>query len=196
MELDARQQRTRAQLHAAVLDLAERTPAGSITVTALAERAGIHRSTVYEHAASPSALLQQALRAELDALRDEHLRDVPAGETAQALRRVTRGVIEHVDRHAAIYRRLDDAHESSLHAFLSEHFQESSRLLVARTDLVIPFGVPGLDDATVTAATVRFVADGVVGVLAVWVALPEPRDIDAALTLLAELLPAWWPRAA
>ena len=42
-------------------------------MTAVARRGRVHRSTFYEHAASPGDLLRAALTAELDALRERHL---------------------------------------------------------------------------------------------------------------------------
>jgi AcrR family transcriptional regulator len=190
---DARQRRTRAALHAAVLALAAEGDPGEITVTALAERAGVHRSTVYEHGGSPLGVLQAALAEELDALREQHLRDVPAEQTAAALREVTLGVFAHVERHAAVYRNLDGASGATLHAFLSEHFQTSTRMLLAQASLSIPFAVAGVDPALVEDATVRYVADGVVGLIAVWLHTDEPRDPAEPLALVGHLMPAWWP---
>lgn len=192
---DARQRRTRAALYAAVLELAaERGPA-EISVTALAERAGVHRSTVYEHGGSPLGVLQRALAEELDTLREAHLRDVPPERVAAALRGVTLGVFAHVDHYAAVYRKLDAASGATLHAFLSEHFQTSTRMLLAQSSLAVPFEVAGVSHARVEDAAVRYIADGVVGLIAVWLNDPEPRDPQVALSLLEHLMPSWWPIA-
>lgn len=191
--VDARQRRTRAALHAAVLELAAERDPDEITVTALADRAGVHRSTVYEHGGSPLGVLQAALADELDDLREQHLRDVPPERTAQALREVTLGVFAHVDRHAAVYRNLDGAVGATLHAFLSRHFQTSTRMLLAQASLAIPFEVEGVDPRFLEDATVRYVADGVVGLIAVWLHTPEPRDPAAPFALVGHLMPAWWP---
>jgi AcrR family transcriptional regulator len=191
--VDARQRRTRSALHAAVLELAAERDPDEITVTALADRAGVHRSTVYEHGGSPLGVLQAALADELDDLREQHLRDVPPERTAQALREVTLGVFAHVDRHAAVYRNLDGAVGATLHAFLSRHFQTSTRMLLAQASLAIPFEVEGVDPRFLEDATVRYVADGVVGLIAVWLHAPEPRDPAAPFALVGHLMPAWWP---
>lgn len=193
--LDVRRRRTRDALHAAVLDLAAEGDPGDIGVTALAERAGVHRSTVYEHGTSPLDILQAALAEELDALRERHLRDVTPDRTAEALRDVTLGVFAHVDRHAAVYRNLDGAAGATLHAFLSDHFQTSTRMLLAQSSLRIPFAVDDVDPALVEDAAVRFIADGVVGLIAVWLHTGPPRDPAVPLALLGRLLPAWWPTA-
>ena len=190
---DARQRRTRAALYAAVLELAGEREPGEITVTALAERAGVHRSTVYEHGTSPLEVLQRALAAELDALREHHLRDIAPEQLGDALRAVTLGVFEHVEQHAAVYRNLDGAAGATLHAFLSEHFQTSTRMLLAPSSLRIPFTVEGVAPQRLEDATVRYIADGVVGLIAVWLYAPEPRDPQQPLALLGHLMPAWWP---
>lgn len=193
--VDARQRRTRIALYAAVLDLAAERDPGEIGVTALAARAGVHRSTVYEHGGSPLGVLQRALAAELDVLREAHLRDVPPERVGDALRQVTLGVFAHVDHHAAVYRNLDEASGATLHAFLSEHFQASTRMLLAQSSLAIPFVVDGVDRRHVEDAAVRYIADGVVGLIAVWLQEPEPRDPQIPLALLGHLMPSWWPAA-
>jgi len=192
---DARQRRTRAALYAAVLELAAERDPGEITVTSLAERAGVHRSTVYEHGGSPIEVLQRALAEELDVLREVHLRDVPPQRVGEALRDVTLGVFAHVDHYAAVYRNLDAASGATLHAFLSEHFQTSTRMLLAQSSLAIPFEVEGVDAQHVEDAAVRYIADGVVGLIAVWLHEPRPRNPQVQLALLGHLMPSWWPAA-
>jgi len=192
---DARQRRTRAALYQAVLALAADGDPAEISVTALAASAGVHRSTVYEHGGSALGVLQRALAEELDALREVHLRDVPPERTPDALRLVTLGVFAHVDRHAAVYRNLDAASGATLHAFLSDHFQTSTRLLLAQSSLELPFQVEGVPTDRIEDATVRYLADGVVGLIAAWLHQPEPRDPQVALALLGHLMPAWWPAA-
>ena len=193
---DARQRRTRAALYAAVLELAAESDPAEIGVTTLAARAGVHRSTVYEHGGSALGVLQRALAEELDMLREAHLRGVPVERVGEALRDVTLGVFGHVDHYAAVYRNLDAASGATLHAFLSEHFQTSTRILLAQSSLAIPFEVDGVDPRHVEDAAVRYIADGVVGLIAVWLHEPEPRDPQVPLALLGHLMPSWWPSAA
>ncbi|UOQ56194.1 TetR/AcrR family transcriptional regulator [Leucobacter allii] len=194
--VDARQLRTRAALHAAVLELAASGDIDGVTVTALAERAGVHRSTVYEHGGSPQGVLQRALAVELDALREAHLRDVAPAGVAAALREVTLGVFAHVERHAAVYRNLEGSVGTTLHSFLSEHFQASTRLLIAQSRLRIPLDEPDVAPALLEEAAARFVADGVVGLISVWLRGPGLHDPEVALAMLERLLPAWWPPGA
>lgn len=188
--MDARQQKTFARLSAAVLDLATRGPVTEVTVSALAAAAGVHRSTVYEYATSPAHLLEQVLRGELDALRLQYLVDVDPADAAAAVVGVTRAVLRHVDEHDAVYRRGLGAESgaASLHAMLSEHFQASIDLLLEQHSLVVP-----AEDDIERRAVARYLADGIIGAIDVWLTRPRPRDVDAFLALVGRLTPAWWP---
>lgn len=188
--MDARQQKTLARLSAAVLDLATSGPVTEVTVSALAAAAGVHRSTVYEYAPSPSALLERVLRAELDELRAEYLVGVEPSDAAGAVVGVTRAVLKHVDDHDAVYRRGlgADSGAASLHAMLSEHFQGSVELLLEQHSLFVPAA-----DDTERAAIARWLADGTIGAIDVWLTRPHPRDVEAFLALVGRLTPAWWP---
>lgn len=190
--MDARQQKTYARLREAVLDLATRGPVDDVTVSALAAAAQVHRSTVYEYAASPADLLQRVLRSELDALRAQYLVDVQPSDAAAAVVGVTRAVLSHVDRHDAIYRRGLGAESgsASLHAMLSDHFQGSVDLLLEQHSLVVP-----AEDDTERRVIARWLADGTIGAIDVWLSRPRPRDVDAFLALVGRLTPAWWPGA-
>ncbi|MDH6180296.1 AcrR family transcriptional regulator [Microbacteriaceae bacterium SG_E_30_P1] len=187
--MDARQRRSRLKLHAAVFELAADRRADDLTVAEVARLAGVHRSTFYEHAESPAALLTDALRAELDEARTRHLSGLDARSLPAALRDVTLAVLEHVERHAAIYRRgLADG--GPLHDFLSAHFQASSRLLVTQ-GLLEPPAIPGIPSSLSRDAALRYVADGTVGAISVWLA--DPRDPHDFLAVLTDLTPPWWP---
>lgn len=189
--MDERQRRTRARLCEAVLELATQSRAEDLTVTEIAERAGVHRSTVYEHAASPPDLLRQALESELDEVRAHYLDNVTPESLHPAIRDVTRAVLVHILDHAAIYRR-GLASGGALHDFLSAHFQESSRLLLTH-GLRVPISAPDIPSAVIDAAAIRYVADGTVGAIAEWLA--APGDPDEFLVVLAQLVPPWWPLA-
>ncbi|WP_157498229.1 TetR/AcrR family transcriptional regulator [Leifsonia sp. Leaf336] len=188
--LDARQEKTLARLGAAVLALAAEQPIADVTVSRLAATAGVHRSTVYEYAASPAALLQRVLRSELDALRAEFLVDVAPDDAAAAIGGVTRAVLRHVDEHDAIYRRGLGAGgvEAGLSAMLSEHFQASIELLLQQNSVSVPAG-----DEVERRAIERYLADGIIGAIDVWLTRPRPRDVEALLALLERLTPPWWP---
>lgn len=194
--MDARQRRSQERLFAAVLRLSAERPVAELSVTAVAADAGVHRSTFYEHAASPADLLEAALVAELDELREglpgPEVAD-PA-EVARAVTEVTAGVLRHVERYADVYRRGlgSGSGAGSLHAMLSGHFRESSRLLLEQGRVAIGVGVPGVPADTVADLAVRLLADGTVGAIEGWLARPE-LSVDDFLRSYVALLPAWWP---
>lgn len=188
--MDARRRRSRDRLHRAVLDLARDDSVTDLTVTQVADAAGVHRSTFYEHADSPASLLQAALLAELDGLRADLLAD-PSDE---AVREVTHGVLEHVRAHAPIYRRglAPDAGADGLHGVLAEHFLESARQVLRSGRLRIPLRIDGVSaDVTVDAAA-RFVSAGTVGVIQAWLEPAGDPDVATFEALYDALVPDWW----
>lgn len=188
--LDARQEKTLARLSAAVLALAGEGPIGEVTVSRLAATAGVHRSTVYEYAASPSVLLQSVLRAELDELRAAYLVGVEPDDAAAAISGVTRAVLRHVDDHDTVYRRDLESGTggAGLRSLLSEHFQASIELLLEQHSVTVP-----ARDELERRAIERYLADGIIGAIDVWLSRPRPRDVEALLALIERLTPPWWP---
>lgn len=188
--MDARQRRTYARLATAILTLASDGPVDDVSVSQLAATTGVHRSTVYEYADSPVQLLARILGDELDALRAAHLVGVTPQSAEAAIAAVTRDVLRHVDEHDAIYARGlgEESGAASLHALLSEHFRGSIRLLLDQHSVDVPARTD-LDREMIG----RYLADGIIGVIAVWLTTPRPRDIDSVLELLTTMTPDWWP---
>ena len=186
--MDARQLRTRARLARAILDLAAVKAVADITVSELATMAQINRSTFYEHSDSPTTLLRSTLRDELDVIRDRNLTN-PTDVTA-SVRSATLDVLTHVDSHAEIYSRAlghEDAGE--LHSMLSAHFERSVRLLLDHGTVEIPAPASEFTRASVA----RFIADGTVGAIDVWLHTPAPRTPDDFLASYRTVMPGWWP---
>jgi AcrR family transcriptional regulator len=190
--MDPRQRRTRERLDAAILSLAADAPAEELTMTAVAQASGVHRSTVHEHGGSPGDLLRQALLAELDEVR-ANLLDDPSRDTTEAMAEVTGLVLEHVRRHAEIYRRglASGSGDGSLHGMLSEHFLGSIRSLDRQGRLQWPGRVRGLTAAQVKDAAARFVAQGTVGAIQGWLDHPDP-SVASFQALYPQLVPEWW----
>jgi AcrR family transcriptional regulator len=188
--MDPRKQRSRDRLYAAALALAADQPISTLTVTQMADAAGVHRSTFYEHADSPQALVEAALTAELDRLRKELMED--RADAATALTTVTTGVLEHILRHREIYRRELTDGGGALHAMLSRHFRGTTEALLRDGRVRIPVAVDGAPAADVSDAAARFLADGTVGIIDGWLRHPRPRVQDF-LQLYLALLPSWWP---
>jgi AcrR family transcriptional regulator len=191
--MDARARRSRTKLSAAVLDLAERDGIEAVSMVAVAQAAGVNRSTVYEHASSPLDLLRSVLRDELDSIRDRHLAPGAHDDVGVAVRKTTIDVLQHVDDHAAIYSRALGSEESTaLHGMLSAHFRESA-LRLFRNGAITPTRVDGIDPRLQDETTARYIADGTVGAIDAWLATPPPRSVPMFLRLYATVLPPWWP---
>ena len=213
--MDARQRKTRAKLADVILRLAAERPASELTVSEITIAAGINRSTFYQHAASPMELLESVLREELDSIRNRFLpvasntavplaagagaSDVVSPVSPSAVWDVTAAVIEHVGSHSALYSRALGASSgaSSLHPLLSRHFAESVTQLLSQHGVTIPRGdSPNVaTDAFVAESAARFVADGTVGAIEVWLRTPEPRSVDSFLEVYTLIVPAWLPIA-
>jgi AcrR family transcriptional regulator len=199
--VDSRQKKTRAKLASVVLSLASDKPASEITASEIAIAAEINRSTFYQHATSPVALLEQVLKDELDEIRDRYLSEAELESTLDAsgaIERVTRAALRHVDSHSAIYLRGlgSGSGSASLQPLLSEHFAGSMTLLFAKHALSIPMP----DEAPASAGFVadsaaRFVANGTVGAIEIWLRSPDPHDEDRFMRAYHLFLPSWWPRA-
>ncbi|MBW9110287.1 TetR/AcrR family transcriptional regulator [Microbacterium ureisolvens] len=188
--MDPRKRRSRDRLYAAALALAADQPISSLTVTQLADAAGVHRSTFYEHADSPAGLVEAALTAELDVLRSDLMKD--GADAATAVATVTEGVLHHILRHIDIYRRELADGGGALHAMLSRHFRGTTESLLGRGRIAIPVSVSGASAGSVADAAARFLADGTVGIIDGWLRHPSPR-VDDFLRIYFALLPDWWP---
>lgn len=184
--MDARIEATRARLREAVFELAAAKDVGTIGVAELSRAAGIDRTTFYAHASSPTELLTGFLREELEPLRDAV--EATLDEAPAALARVgvelNRQLVDHVERHAAIYAdRGDGRLNSALHAALAVHTRDSL-LHVLDHAARVGEGSGTEDERRYVAA---FIGHGVVGTIATWLAEPEPRDrsrIEQALALV------------
>jgi AcrR family transcriptional regulator len=184
--VDARARRSFDRLSAAVLDLAAAKPPEAMSVAEIARAAGVHRSTFYEHSDSPSTLLRAVLRGELDEARERHLGGEHPRDWAVAVGATTRDVLRHLEAHRAVYlRSFDSPADASLRSLLGEHFRASIVLLAEHG----AFRSPVADVELVA----RYVADGTVGAVSVWLSGAGPRDPEAFLRDFARLVPPWWP---
>ena len=184
--MDARARRSLERLSTAVLELAAVKNPETLSVAEIARTAGVHRSTFYEHSDSPSALLRQVLRGELDEARERFLGGTHDRDWDVAVRETTLAVLVHLEAHRDVYlRSLASPADASLRSLLSEHFRASIHFLFERGVLNSPVGDPEL--------VARFVADGTVGAVSGWLTREEPRDPDAFLRDFSLLVPSWWP---
>jgi AcrR family transcriptional regulator len=191
--MDPRMSRSRAKLADAVLRLAAERDVPTLTVAEISAEAGVNRSTFYQHAPSPAALLCTVLATELDAIRERHLAAAD-GDIRAALGKVTLAVMEHVQDHWDVYRRglAGSGEAPGLQAMLGSHFEASARLVFESRRVRVPrrAGRP-----VPVAMAARFIAYGVVGAIEAWVLEDEPEQAAEVAADLQALLPGWWPLA-
>ncbi len=190
---DPRFTRSARALADAVLELASDRPVELISVTEIARRAGVTRATFYNHATSPEALLAQTLEAELDTIRGHFVERASAGpeEVERIWRQVELEVVEHVLRHAAVYRvglaPAAGAHGSVLADVLARHLEGGLLAYAAarsRGDAE--------RDATRLAMAAAFVSQGTVGALRAWLLSPAPHDPQFAVDWIVAMVPELW----
>jgi AcrR family transcriptional regulator len=186
--MDARQRRSRDALGRAVLRLAAERPISAISASEIAQLAELNRSTFYQHAESPADLLRLVVTEQLDAVRTRYLEGATRETIGEAIGASTSAVLDHVERYDQVYiRALGAEGESALHSTLSRHFRASIELLFDRGALSMPGG------EFLRSAASRFIADGSVGLMDVWLRTPAPRDRGVYLRAFMELTPEWWP---
>jgi len=195
--MDARQRRTNQKLSEVILRLSAQRPASEITVSEVTIAAGINRSTFYQHASSTTDLLENVLRTELDDIRSRYLGTALSSVDGAALRDIVVAVLDHVSSHAEIYSRglgVSSA-ASSLHPLLSRHFEESVTDLIAAETVVVPrpSGTSAVNTRFHNESAARFIADGTVGAMEVWLRTPEPRSTTDFLRAYRVFMPGWWP---
>lgn len=191
--MDARAQRTVAAMHQAILELAETEQVQDLSVAQVAKAAGLNRVTFYNHASSPTALLTAALSLELDMIRAQYL------QSALPLYSPEGGIVGAVGahivvRHAIYCRNLPPNGHGFLADFLTDHFAESARMLLAAHPPLHP-SVPGqstLPGSVTERATAQFIAHGAVGAIAAWVHGPVPLIPEQIASLIQNLMPPWW----
>jgi len=185
--LDPRIIRTAHACEQAVVELASQRPVSKVTVAELADRAGVTRTTFYNHYSSPLDPLIQVLFADLErAHRLEDERRAEGGySAAQMLRLTTADVAAHIERFQALYRHaVRDAADGGVYEALVRHFTEYARAFIARCTH------PHLPDKN-HQVIAQFVAHGFAGAIKVWLGddtLTTAEFVDAAVAAA----PVWW----
>lgn len=179
--MDPRTARTQRSLEQAALELATERDLDEITVGDIAERAGVNRSSFYQHYSDKETLLADAL----DAMVDE------AGASLEGFVDPTpeppEGFIvflEHVDEHAALYRWALGTHGSTIvTARLRARVEALVRHHLELAGAETPFdGIP----VDIVAAAVTGSA---LGAMRAWVeADPRPPVEEAAVWIWRMLL--------
>lgn len=189
---DARVVRTRQNLRQAALELAATGNIADISVAELARAANINRATFYKHADSPMQVLQEALIADLDALREKFLEESSFDSTDLAALWVqtTEATAEHLDRFEAIYRKgLAPDADGALLNLISEHIRASMEELFEERPDLLPKHV-GQNQAVIRSAYATYLGNGLAGIMRVWFN-SKNRSIEVYQALVLNALPHW-----
>jgi AcrR family transcriptional regulator len=170
--MDPRIARTRRSLQEALLELARERELDDISVGDVAERAGVNRSSFYQHYADKETLLADALDSAAEAAGADlpSLHDTPP-EPPEVLVRYLR----HLESNATLYRRVLGEHGSAVAvARLRTRLEAVVTDGLARAE---PTGFYGDLPRDVVAAGV---AGSVLGVLGVWLEREPRPDAEIA----------------
>lgn len=177
--MDPRVARTRLSLQEALLALARERPLDEVTIGDIAERAGVNRSSFYQHYSDKETLLADALETAIDDVAG-HLDTSPA-EVLQMPPELF-AYLEHIDHNAALYRRiLGDRGSAVVVARLRERIEVIVADAVSTVDVATFRGVPN----DVVAAAIAGTA---LGVITAWVSRGDRPDVAVAADWLWRML--------
>lgn len=172
---DLRAQRSRALLHAALLSLMEEKPLSALTVREICQRAGVHRSTFYNHYGAPEDLLCDVRDRFLQAIARQ-LEQADPRDRADTLHCVTLA-LEYILAHRALIPLLGDANADP----------DFARRLFSLPEIasMLRVALPPQQDPRERQAAVTFAIHGSFRLLQEWLADPgrEPA-LQAAQRIL------------
>lgn len=181
--MDPRIARSRAVLHEAVIALAGERALDEITVADITARAGVNRSTFYQHFSDKGELLADALEAAADAATGS-LREMDQADPNDPMPPALLTYLEHIRDHAELYRRVLGDHGSGVVASqLRGHIGALAIDVVRR---VVPEGA-----FTVPTDVVGEAFSGTaLGVVTAWLRHDPLPDVDTAADWLWSMVTA------
>ncbi|WP_395638734.1 TetR/AcrR family transcriptional regulator [Pseudolysinimonas sp.] len=177
--MDPRIARTRQSLQQALFDLARERGLDEISVADIAERAGVNRSSFYQHYADKDTLLADAI----DAVAEVAGADLPVfREITPEPPPILIGYLKHIEENAAVYARVFGSHGSPVAVA-----RLRSRVLAIASAAVATVEAPPLDDipAEVRAAGLT---GSVLGVLEAWLAQDPRPPVETAVSWMWRML--------
>jgi AcrR family transcriptional regulator len=177
--MDVRIARTRAGLQDALLELARERPLDEITVADIADRAGVNRSTFYQHYDDKDSLLADAIDDVLSTAQPG-LVDIQPHTAAPPERLLT--LLRHIEHNAALYRMvLGDNGSAPVMARVRERIQA-----------IVAEGVSKKNEPGFEGIPVEVIAAGIAGtafgVVRAWLASDPRPSAEVAADWLWRLL--------
>ena len=178
--MDVRVERTRRALQEALFTLARERPLDEVTIADIAARAGVNRSTFYQHYSDKETLLADALDATAEAAGAALPGLVePPHEPPQALF----AVLEHFEENADLYRRVLGAPGS---AVVAARLRRRIEMIVS--DGVVKSGTRAFEGLPLDVVAAG-IAGSALGVIEAWLARdPRPPAAIAAVWVWRVLL--------
>ncbi len=177
--MDPRVARTRLSLQQALLALAREHPLDDITIGDIAERAGVNRSSFYQHYSDKETLLADALET---AIADVTRNLDTSGADGMRMPPEMLAYLEHIDHNAALYGRiLGDRGSAVVAARLRERIETIVADAVGAAELATFRDVP-------TDVVAAAVAGTALGVITAWVSREDRPDVTVAADWLWRML--------
>jgi len=170
--MDPRTARTRRSLQQAALELASERALDELTVGDIAERAGVNRSSFYQHYSDKETLLADALDAVIEEAGTSLEAPIePSEQPPEALVRF----LAHVEEHAELYRWAVGDHGS---AVVTARLRERVEALVLHHLAIAPGATPfeGIPVDLVAAG----VAGSAIGAIRAWIERDPPAPAETA----------------
>jgi len=170
--MDARIERTRRSLQQALLELAQQHPLDDITIAGIVERAGVNRSSFYQHYSDKETLLADAL----DVIELEAGAQVPAFDGPLPARPPADLVayLQHFETNARLYRLVLCERGSSVAAR-----RIRARLASAAADGVVASGSRAFDGVPLDVVGAG-IAGSALGVIEAWLSRDPRPPVDTA----------------
>lgn len=177
--MDPRVARTRSSLQDALLELAREHRLDDITIADIANRAGVNRSSFYQHYTDKETLLADALENAVDKMSKQLTKSANrSGEMPPELHHY----LAHIAENASLYRRVLGEHGSTV----------VEARLRNRIELIVHEGIARTETSAFADLPLDVVAAGIagsaLGVVTAWLAREPLPPIDVAATWVWRVL--------
>jgi AcrR family transcriptional regulator len=193
VRMDPRAQRSRDRLTAAVLDLAGNGRLDDVSVSELAQLAGVTRDTFYRHTTSVTDLLASALTEKLEEFVRSYPTELPPlAELAEVLRRGELDLLQHIVDYSAVYRTAFGARNAApVRRAVEGVIQAQIEIALRAYPALSPLGERDADDRAVHMVA-AYAAAGTIAAVEVWLSSADPSDVASAVRIISAGAPRWW----
>lgn len=182
--MDPRVARSRTQLQDALMALAREFRLDEITVADITAKAGVNRSTFYQHYADKETLLAHALQEAVDAMATDLL-DTGHPEDDLRMPAQLMSYLVHIQDNAALYRRVLGDHGSGL---VESQFRQHIGVIAANLiDELLPEGVSPIPVDVIGEG----MAGTALGVVTAWLRRDPLPPAEVAAEWLWPMLVGW-----